>query len=105
MIGAERDAGRAVAGWGASAKSATLLNWCGIGPDLMPWIEDITPGKIGRYAPGSKIPIRVAGGYFPDTYLMTAWNYLPGMIHRRATRKFLDDGGRLIVPGPVPVLI
>jgi hypothetical protein len=104
LIGAERDERRVVAGWGASAKSATLLNWCGIGPDQVPWIEDITPGKIGRYAPGSRIPIR-APGEDPDTYLLTSWNYLPDMIRRPATGEFCDGGGRLIVPGPVPVLL
>ena len=104
LIGAERDAGRVVAGYAASAKSATLLNFCGIGPDQVPWIEDTTPGKIGRYAPGSRIPIRAPGGPpFADTYLLTAWNYLPGVLRRE--QEFLEGGGRFIVPGPVPVLI
>lgn len=104
LIGAERDERRVLAGWGASAKSATLLNWCGIGRVQVPWIEDITPGKIGRYAPGSRIPVRPPGTR-PDTYLMTSWNYFPDVIRRPVMREFLDGGGRLIVPGPVPVLL
>jgi len=104
LIDAERDEGRVVAGYGASAKSATLLNWCGVGPVQVPWVEDITPGKIGRFTPGGHIPIR-APGRAPDTYLLTAWNYLPDVIRRPAIQDFLDVGGRMIVPGPVPVLI
>jgi methylation protein EvaC len=103
LLGAERDAGRVVAGWGASAKSATLLAWCGLGRRQIPWIEDLTPGKIGRYAPGSRIPVRAPGGCGPDTYLLTSWNYAGHMI--RSEREFLEGEGRLIIPGPVPVLL
>jgi len=102
ILDAERDQGRVTAGWGASAKSATLLNYCGIGSREVPWIEDLTPGKIGRYAPGSRIPVR-APGTRPDTYLMTSWNYAGTMIRDGAG--FLGLGGRLIIPGAVPVLL
>jgi methylation protein EvaC len=102
LLGAEREQGRVVAGWGASAKSATLLNWCGISPREVPWIEDLTPGKVGRYAPGSRIPVR-APGLRPDTYLVTSWNYAGSMVRDGAG--FLGLGGRLIIPGPVPVLL
>jgi methylation protein EvaC len=103
LVFAERAEGRVVAGSAASAKSATLLNWCGIGPDLIPWIEDTTPGKIGKFTPGSHIPVRAPGEGKPDTYLLFAWNYLPSVVRREAG--FLAGGGRLIIPGPVPVLL
>jgi methylation protein EvaC len=103
VLEAERDAGRMVAGYGASAKSATLLNFCGIGPRLVQRVEDLTPGKIGRETPGSRIPIVAPGGPQPDTYLLLAWNYLGPVLRRE--REFLESGGRLIVPGPVPVVI
>ncbi len=105
LILAERAEGRVIAGYAASAKAVTLLNWIGLGPDIIPWIEDRTPGKIGRVAPGSHIPVRAASRYAgrPDTYLLFAWNYLPDVLRRE--REFLDGGGRLIIPGPVPVLI
>jgi len=102
LIGAERMLGRVVAGWGASAKSATLLNWCGLTSRSVRWLEDVTPGKIGRFAPGSRIPVR-APGTRPDTYLMTSWNYAGHMI--RDAAGFLGLGGRLIIPGAVPVLL
>lgn len=100
----ERAAGRKVAGYGASAKSTTLLNWCGIGPDLLDHVVDTTPWKIGRYTPGTHIPIVGPGERdIPDTYLLLVWNYLSGVIRRE--RPFLDGGGRFIVPIPQPVIL
>lgn len=102
LTGAEKYAGRIVAGYAASAKSCTLLNFCGLGPRAVRWVEDLTPGKIGRFMPGSHIPVR-GPGQKPDTWLVFAWNYLPDVLRRE--REFLDGGGRLIIPGPVPVLL
>lgn len=94
---------RTVAGYGAPAKSATLLNFAGAGP-LVQWAEDLTPGKIGREMPGTRIPVvRPGERGKPDTYLLLAWNYLPQVLRRE--QEFLAAGGRLIVPGPVPVVI
>ena len=102
LIDAELSAARTVAGYGASAKSATLLNFCGIDADLLPWIEDITPAKTGRFTPGTHIPI-IGPGAPPDTYLLLVWNYLASVLRRE--RVFLNDGGRFIVPGAVPVIL
>lgn len=44
-------------GYGATAKSATLLNWAGIGSSLISRIYDSTPTKIGKLTPGTHIPI------------------------------------------------
>jgi SAM-dependent methyltransferase len=97
-------AGRKVAGYAASAKSATLLNFCGIGPDRLDHIVDTTPHKIGRYAPGSKIPVCGPGERpEPDVYLLLAWNYLPGILRREAA--YMAAGGRFLVPLPMPVLL
>jgi SAM-dependent methyltransferase len=97
------DCGEAtVAGYGATAKSATLLNWCGIDTRQVAWVEDVTPAKIGRFTPGTKIPIR-APGERPDYYLVLAWNYLGGIVRRE--QAYLAGGGRLIVPGPVPCVL
>lgn len=99
-----RRQGVSVAGYAASAKSATLLNFCGIGPDLVSHVEDVTPGKIGRVTPGSHIPITAPGDRpVPGAYLLLAWNYLSGVLRRE--RAYLDGGGKLIVPVPVPVIL
>jgi SAM-dependent methyltransferase len=95
--------GVTIAGYGATAKSTTLLNWCGIGRPTLPWIEDTTPAKIGRYSPGMRIPIVEPQGVPPDVWLLLAWNYLPGVLKRE--RVALEHGTRLLVPIPVPVLL
>jgi methylation protein EvaC len=93
-----------VAGYAASAKSATLLNFCGIGPGMVPWVTDATPYKAGRLTPGTRIPIVAPGACRdPAAYLLLAWNYLGAVLRRE--RAFTAAGGRFIVPIPVPVVL
>jgi SAM-dependent methyltransferase len=101
LIADEMSQGRVVAGYGASAKSATLFNFCGLDSHQISWVEDLTPYKIGRYTPGSHIPI-CNMGEIPDTYLLTSWNYLSAVLKKEA--KFLTKG-KLIVPSAVPSLL
>lgn len=92
-----------VVGYGATAKSTTLLNYCGIDLD---WVEDLTPGKIGRYTPGTHAPIKApptAPKDKPPTYLLLAWNYLPSILQREWL--FSYRGGKFILPIPVPTLL
>jgi SAM-dependent methyltransferase len=56
LIGVHRE-GRTIAGYGAPGKANTLLNYCGIGPDLLPYTVDRNPYKHGRFTPGMRIPI------------------------------------------------
>jgi SAM-dependent methyltransferase len=71
------EAGRRVAGYGAAAKSNTLLNYCGVKPDLLPYVADLAPSKQGRFLPGSHIPI-VAPQFLyeddPDVVILLPWN-------------------------------
>jgi SAM-dependent methyltransferase len=96
--------GKRIYGYGASAKSTTLLNFCGIGPDLLDCVVDTTPHKLGRFTPGTKIPI-VGPGERPDCdcYLVLVWNYLPGIIRRE--QEYMNKGGKFLVPVPAPTLI
>lgn len=88
-----------VAGWAASAKSSTLLNWCDIGPELVKYIVDTTPAKIGRYTPGTHIPIVDPREYdYPDTFLLLAHNYVSRIRHD-------PFRGRWLVPIPQPVVM
>jgi SAM-dependent methyltransferase len=95
--------GMTIAGYGATAKSTTLLNWCGIGRPTLPWIEDTTPAKVGRYSPGMRIPIVEPQPEPPDVYLMLAWNYLSGAL--RMEWQVRNRGTRFLVPIPVPVIL
>jgi SAM-dependent methyltransferase len=97
--------GKRVAGYGASAKSATLLNWCNIGPDLIQYMVDTTPTKQGRFTPGTGIPIisPSTDSRAPDVYVMFVHNYLPEVMKQEPL--FASQGGRWLVPIPTPVLI
>ena len=50
--------GKRVVGYGATSKSTTVTNYCGITPDLVEFISDTTPIKQGKYSPGAHIPVR-----------------------------------------------
>lgn len=97
-----KDQGKLVAGYGAPAKSATLLNFCHIGPELVQYIVDTTPAKQGRYTPGTNIPIisPTSDSRAPDIYLLLTWNYLHGI--RRKEKSFT---GEWLVPIPLPELV
>jgi hypothetical protein len=96
-----RRAGRRVAGYGAAGRSTILLNFCGLGPDLVEYVVDMSPLRYGKFVPGVSIPI-VPPDVFeerpPDYAVMTAWNYEPEIV--RKEQAFLAQGGRFIVPLP-----
>ncbi|MFF6994320.1 methyltransferase domain-containing protein [Streptomyces sp. NPDC008313] len=92
-----RDQGKRVAGYGATAKSTTLLNYCGIGPDLVSFICDSTPEKQGRLTPGTHIPVRSPDAFadpYPDYALLLAWNHEDEILAKESA--FREAGGRWI---------
>ena len=72
-----RRAGKTVVGYGAPGKGNTLLNYCGIRPDLLAYTVDRNPYKHGRFTPGTRIPVlapeRIAEDR-PDYVLVLPWN-------------------------------
>jgi len=71
------DRGQKVVGYGAPAKGNTLLNYCGIRPDLLEFTVDRSPHKRGLYLPGSRLPIHGPEKIFetkPDVVLILPWN-------------------------------
>ncbi|MBF6329809.1 class I SAM-dependent methyltransferase [Nocardia transvalensis] len=96
-----RRRGRRVVGYGATAKSATLLNFCGIGPELVPFICDSTVSKQGLLTPGSRIPIRPPEAFadpYPDYALLFAWNHAAEIMAKEAD--FRRAGGRWLTYVP-----
>lgn len=49
--------GQKVAAYGAAAKGNTLLNYCGVRSGLIDYVVDKAPLKMGKYLPGSHIPV------------------------------------------------
>lgn len=74
---AGKDEGRVIAGYGAAAKGNTLLNYAGVGPSLLPFVVDKSPGKVGKFLPGSRIPVlpveELIKRYTTDVLLLP-WN-------------------------------
>jgi 2-polyprenyl-3-methyl-5-hydroxy-6-metoxy-1,4-benzoquinol methylase len=69
--------GKKVAAYGAAAKGNTLLNYCGVKPDLISFVCDLAPSKQGLYMPGSHIPILPPSELEkqkPDIIVILPWN-------------------------------
>lgn len=96
-----RHAGKSVVGYGAPAKGNTLLNYCGVGPELLPYTVDLSPHKQGRYLPGVQIPIYAPDHIFatkPDFVLILPWNIKEEIMERMAAIR--QWGGRFVVSIP-----
>lgn len=96
-----RRRGERVAAYGAPGKGNTLLNHCGIRPDLLEYTVDRNPYKQGRYTPGTRIPIfapeRLARDQ-PDYVLVLPWNLRAELTGQLAY--VAEWGGRLVFPIP-----
>ncbi|MFI6024742.1 class I SAM-dependent methyltransferase [Amycolatopsis magusensis] len=93
--------GRTVVGYGAPGKGNTLLNHCGVRPDVLPYTVDRNPYKHGRFTPGTRIPIlppeRIEADR-PDYVLVLPWNLRAELT---AQLSFVGDwGGKLLFPIP-----
>jgi methylation protein EvaC len=96
-----RSDGQRVVGYGATSRSATVMNYCHIGPDLIPIVCDSTPEKQGCLTPGSKIPVcspEVFSNPYPDYALLFAWNHAEEIMAKE--RLFHEGGGRWILYVP-----
>ena len=103
LLGELRDQGRTVAAYGAAAKGATLLNSSGIGTDLVAYVVDRNMHKHGKLMPGCRLPIRpveVLLDEQPDDVLLLAWNFADEIVEQQ--RAYIDAGGTMYVPVPVP---
>lgn len=93
--------GKKVAGYGATSKSTTILNYCGIGADLIEYICDTTPIKQGKVTPGMHIPV-VAYEAFksnrPDYAVLFAWNHAEEIMAKE--KEYMATGGKWIVHVP-----
>ncbi|AGM03167.1 class I SAM-dependent methyltransferase [Amycolatopsis keratiniphila] len=93
--------GKTVVGYGAPGKGNTLLNHCGIRPDVLRYTVDRNPYKHGRFTPGTRIPIlppeRIEADR-PDYVLVLPWNLRKELT---AQLSFVDEwGGKLVFPIP-----
>lgn len=93
-------AGNKIAGFAASAKGNTLLNCAGITCGSMSYIVDQTPEKIGKYSPGTFIPIvsmLELERNPPDYLVILSWNFAEEIMDKCRKAGYR---GRFIIPIP-----
>jgi len=106
LLAALRADGKTVACYGAAAKGSTLLNYVGIGTDLVEYVVDRNVHKHGLLMPGVHIPIYGPERLLetmPDYLLLLAWNYKDEIAAQQA--EYLRRGGRFVVPVPTPAVV
>ena len=93
--------GKRVAGYGATSKSTTILNYSDIGPELIEYICDNTPIKQGKYSPGKHIPIEPIETFrqnYPDYSVLFAYNHAKEIMEKE--KEFVANGGKWILYVP-----
>ena len=90
-----------VISYGATSKSTTIFNYCEIKSDLIHYIIDTTPEKIGKLAPGSHIPIISSNGIDKDVDIayLGAWNFATEIMNKESD--FINNGGKFITHVPL----
>lgn len=98
--------GHRIAAYGAAAKGNTLLNFCGIGPDMIDYVVDQSPFKQGKYLPGTHLPVLTPGHIFqdrPDFLMILPWNLQTEIIDLMS--KIRNWGGKFIIPIPSATIL
>ena len=93
--------GKKVAAYGAAAKGNTLLNYAGVGPDLVSFVCDAAAAKQNKFMPGSHIPILAPAALrskLPDYLIILPWNLTAEVNHEHAYIQAW--GGRFMVAVP-----
>jgi SAM-dependent methyltransferase len=101
-----RRQGKSIAAYGAAAKGSTLLNYVGIGPELLDFVVDRNVHKHGLFMPGVHVPIFAPEKLLeerPDYVLLLSWNYRDEVL--RQQREYRRRGGKFIVPIPWPQVL
>ncbi|MBL7217736.1 MAG: class I SAM-dependent methyltransferase [Desulfobacteraceae bacterium] len=97
--------GKKIAAYGATSKSTTLLIYSKIGPDLIDYVSDTTPTKIGKYTPGTHIPVKSHGHFIRDSppyTVLLAWNHKREIFEKE--KKYREKGGKFITFFPEVII-
>ena len=93
--------GKSVVANSCPGRCSTLLNFCDIGKELIPYIaEQSTSHKLNKFLPGKHIPIldnKILFEEQPDYVLILAWHYEETIIKSLKTRGLKS---RFIIPLP-----
>ena len=95
-----------IIGYGATAKSTTILNYCKINSKLIDYFLDTTPDKQNKFTPGTKIKIKkYKNGVSKDVnyVFLGAWNFQKEIFKKE--KKFIRNGGKFITHTPMPKIL
>jgi methylation protein EvaC len=102
LLDSLKRSGHRIAGYGASGRANTMIQFCGISHDHLDYMIDDAPAKIGYYTPGSHFRIFpssvLAEAGAPDYLLVFAWSFFDEIRKRNAG--YLERGGHMILPLP-----
>ncbi|MGE4239644.1 class I SAM-dependent methyltransferase [Ramlibacter sp.] len=102
LLATLRSQGKRIAGYGASGRANTMIQYCGIGKDQIDYMVDDAPAKAGFYTPGSHLLIHPSSvlteGTPPDYVVVFAWSFVNEI--RARNKAYLERGGRMILPLP-----
>jgi methylation protein EvaC len=87
-----KNSGKSICGYAATSKSTTILNYCGINGSQIDYICDTTKEKIGKYTPGTHIPVKDMNYFYknqPDTIYLFAWNHKKEILNKE--KKFKGE--------------
>ena len=101
-----RSQGRRIVAYGAGTRGCNLINFCGIGPDLVDYIVDLNSSKHGRFVPGALLPICPTERLLedqPDYCLLLAWDHAQEISSQQS--EYRRRGGHFVTPLPEPGFI
>jgi hypothetical protein len=101
-----KSAGGRIYGVGAPSRASTLVNYVGLDDGIVDCVLELsTSMKVGRYLPGTKIPVVDEATLFadpPDYALLLSWHIADELIANLTTKGY---SGAFVVPLPTPRVV
>ena len=94
-----KDNNKTIYAYGAPVKGNTLLNYMRIDNTIIDKVVEVNPLKIGKYTPGTNIPVTEESlEDLPDYYLLLSHNFKDEILKKN--KDLLDKGVKFIIPFP-----
>ena len=96
-----KEQGKKIVSYGATSKSTTVFNYCGISTEYIDYIVDTTPSKQGKLSPGMHIPVVSPEEGFDESVnvaFLGAWNFENEIVQKES--KFIERGGIFVTHVP-----